>query len=54
MFKGTAKMCDLTENKINVASDPKVQNCFLNTIQPVSLDIIKPWPVICPSTLESL
>ena len=54
VFQGTAKVCNLTENKINVASDPKVQNCFLNTIQPVSLDIIKPWSVICPSTLESL
>ena len=43
-----------TENKVNVASDPKVQNCFSNTIQPVSLDIIKPWSVTCPSTLESL
>ena len=27
---------------------------FFNTIQPVSLDIIKPWSVTCPSTLESL
>ena len=53
-FKRTAKKCDLTENKVNVASDPKVQNCFFNTIQPVSLDIIKPWSVTCPSTLESL
>ena len=54
VFKGTARKCDLTENKVNVASDPKVQNCFFNTIQPVSLDIIKPWSVTCPSTLESL
>ena len=54
MFKGTAKKCDLTENKVNVASDPKLQNCFFNNIQPVSLDIIKPWSVTCPSTLESL
>ena len=29
VFKGTAEKCDLTENKVNVASDPKVQNCFL-------------------------
>ena len=28
--------------------------CFFNTIQPVSLDIIKPWSVTCPSTPESL
>ena len=28
MFKGTAKKSDLTENKFNVASDPKAQNCF--------------------------
>ena len=54
VFEGTAKKCDLTENKVNVASDPKVQNCFFNTIQPVSLDIIKPWSVTCPSTPESL
>ena len=27
---------------------------FFNTIQPVSLDIIKPWSVTCPSTLEAL
>ena len=54
VFKGTAKKFDLIENKINVASDPKVQNCFFNTIQPVSLDIIKPWSVTCPNTLESL
>ena len=53
-FKVTAKKCDLTESKVNVASDPKVQNCFFNTIQPVSLDIIKPWSVTCPSTPESL
>ena len=41
-------------NTVSVAIDPKVQNCFFNTIQPVSLDIIKPWSVTCPSTLESL
>ena len=28
VFKGTAKKCDVTENKVNVASDLKVQNCF--------------------------
>ena len=54
VFKGTARKCDLTENKVNVASDPKAQNRFFNTIQPVSVDIIKPWSVTCPSTLESL
>ena len=54
MFRGTAKKCDLTENKVNFVSDLKVQNCFFNTIQPVSLDIIKPWSATCPSTLESL
>ena len=45
VFKVTTKKCDLSENNINVASDPKVQNCFFNTIQPVSLEIIKPWSV---------
>ena len=54
VFEGTAEKCDLIESKVNVASDPKVQNCFFNTIQPVSLDIIKPWSVTCPSTLEPL
>ena len=53
-LKEQPKKCNLTENKVNVASDSKVQNCFFNTIQPVSLDIIKPWSVTCPSTLESL
>ena len=42
------------ENNVNVASGPKVQNYFWNKIQPVSLDIIKPWSVTCPSTAESL
>ena len=41
-FKRTAKKCDLSENNINVASGLKAQNCFFNTIQPISLDI-KPW-----------
>ena len=27
---------------------------FFNTVQRISLDIIKPWSVTCPSTLESL
>ena len=54
VFKGTAKKCDLSENNVNVASDPKVQSCFLSAIQPVSLDIIKPWLVTCPCTLEPL
>ena len=54
MFKGTAKKCDLSENNVNVASGSKLQSCFFNTIKPVSLDIIKPWSVTCPSTLESL
>ena len=54
MFKGTGKKWDLSENNVNVASGPKVQNCFFNTIQPVNLDIIKPWSIICPSTLKSL
>ena len=42
VFKGTAKKRVLSENNINVASDPKVQNCYFNTVQPVSLDIMKP------------
>ena len=41
VFKETAKKCDLSENNVNVASDPKVQNCFFNTIKPANLDIIK-------------
>ena len=54
MFKGTEKKFDLSENNVNVASDPRVQNCFFNTIQPVGLDIIKPWSVSFPNILESL
>ena len=54
MFEETAKKCDLTENKVKVTCDPKLQNYFFNNIQPVSLDIMKPWLVTCPSTLESL
>ena len=54
VIKGTAKKCDISENNVNVTIIPKVQNCFFNTIQPVSLDIIKPWSVTCPSTLGSL
>ena len=54
MFKGTEKKCDLSENNVNVASDLRVQNCFFDTIQPVSVDIIKPWSVTSPNTLESL
>ena len=48
VFKGTAKKCDLSENKVNVANVPKVQTCFFNTIQPVCLDIIKTWSVTSP------
>ena len=40
-LKQTAKKCNLSENNVNVASGPKVQNCFFNKIQPVHLDIIK-------------
>ena len=40
MFKGTAKKCDLSKNNFNVAVDPKVQNCFVNIVRPVILDII--------------
>ena len=43
-LEGTEKKYDLN---VNIASGTKVQNCFLNTIQPVSLDIIKP----CSGTL---
>ena len=53
VFRGTAKKCDLSENNVNVASDPKVQKVFFNTIEPVSLNI-KPCSVTCCSTLESL
>ena len=54
VFKRTVKKCDLSENNVNFASDPKVQSCFFNTIQSVSLDIINPWSVTCPSTRESM
>ena len=54
MFERTARRCNLSENNVNVASDPKVQNCFFNAVPPVRLDIIKPRAVTCPSTLASL
>ena len=55
VFKGTPKTFDLSKSSnVNVARSPKVQNVFLNTIQPLSLNNIKPWSVTCPSTLESL
>ena len=38
----------------NVVSGPKVQNIFFNAVQPVRLNIIKPWSVTCPDTKESL
>ena len=47
VFKGTAKKCD-HEDSVNVASASGTK-LFFNTIQPVSLDIIKPWTVTCPS-----
>ena len=31
----------------------KIENCFFCTIKTVSLEIIKPWSVTCPSTLQS-
>ena len=44
VFKGTAKTFDLSGNiNFNVASYPKVHNVFFNTIQPLSLNNIKPW-----------
>ena len=38
----------------NVVRGPKVQNIFFNAVQPVRLNIIKPWSVTCPDTIESL
>ena len=54
VFKGTGKKCDLNENNVILASGPKVQNYFFNTIQLVGLNNIKPWSVTCPSILKSL
>ena len=55
LFKRASKKCDFIENiYFNVASDPKIQNSFLNTIQPISLNIINPWSVTCPRTVESV
>ena len=42
-LKEQQKKCNLTKSNVN-----------FNTIQPVSLDIIKPWSFTCPSTLVSL
>ena len=55
VFKGTPNKCDLCEKIIfNVVSSPKVQNAFSNAVQPVTLNIIKPWSVICHDTTEPL
>ena len=55
VFKGTPTKFNPSENSnVNVASYPKVQNVFFNTIQPLSLNNIKPWSVTCPRTAESL
>ena len=55
VFKGTPKKFYRSESSnVNVASSQKVQNIFVNAIQPLSLNNIKPWSVTCPSTLESL
>ena len=53
VIKGAAKKCDLTKNNINVVSDPKAQSSFFNTIQPASLDIIKPWSQLLALALWS-
>ena len=55
VFKGTPKTFEFSKSSnVYVARSPKVQNVFLNTIQPLSLYNIKSWSVTCPSTLESL
>ena len=44
VFKGAPKKCDFIESiNFNIASDPKIKNSFLNKIQPISFNIIKPW-----------
>ena len=54
-FKGKPKKFDLCENSnVNVATYPKVENVFFNTIQPLSLNNIKSWSVTFPRTVESL
>ena len=55
VFKGTPKTFDLSKSSnVNVARSPKIQNVFLNTIEPLSLNNIKSLSVTCKSTLESL
>ena len=41
-------------NKIKVASYPKVQNVFFNTMQPLSLNNMRPWSVTSSRIVESL
>ena len=53
VFKGAPNKCDLSEkNTFNIVSNPNVQNVFFNVIQPVNLNIINPWSLTCPGTIE--
>lgn len=55
VFKGTPNKCNLIGKIIfNVVSGQKVQNIIFKAVQPVSLNIIKPWSVACPDIIESL
>ena len=54
VFQGIPKKFDISENSnVNVASCPKVQNVFFNTIQSFIPNNIKPCSVTYPSTLDS-
>ena len=53
VFKGTPEKCDVNEKiTVNVVSGIKVHNVFLNTVEPVSLNQIKPWIATCSDTIE--
>lgn len=55
VIKEAPKRVVLTENNDHVApSDLKLQNFLFIAVQPVSFNIIKPWSITCPSTVEPL
>ena len=55
VFKGTPKNeIFYKKNNINVANDPKMEDLLPKIIQPITLNIIRPWSPRCSSTVEFL
>ena len=53
-FKGTVKKLILVKTMLILLVVQRCKTVLFNTIQPASLDIMNPWSVTFPSTLESL